>query len=208
MLREQDGLFTSLDNFTERTGASLEQLLILIRINAFRFAAIPKAQLMWMAHLLTGKKPDTSPGLFSIPVSKFKLPEPEADPVQDAYDEMELLGYCVSMSPFDLLQTAFRGQIMAREMLHYTGKTVRMLGWLVAIKYVRTIKKETMHFGCFIDHQGDFFDTVHFPQTSRAFPFRGNGVYLLKGIINEEFGFPSLTVDKMARLPLRPDPRS
>ncbi len=208
MLREQEGLFTSLDNFTGRTGASLEQLLILIRLNAFRFTGIPKAQLMWMAHLLTGKKPDRNPGLFSMPVSKFKLPEPESDPVQDAYDEMELLGYCVSMSPFDLLQTAFRGEIRARDMLHYTGKTVRMLGWLVAIKYVRTIRKETMHFGCFIDNQGDFFDTVHFPQTSKAYPFRGNGVYLLKGVINEEFGFPSLTAEKMARLPLRPDPRS
>jgi error-prone DNA polymerase len=208
MLREQDGLFVSLDNFTERTGASLEQLLILIRINAFRFTRIPKAQLMWMAHLLTGKKPDTNPGLFPSPVKKFHLPEPEADPVQDAYDEMELLGHCVSISPFDLLQTTFRGEVMAGAMHQHTGQTVRMLGWLVAIKYVRTIKKETMHFGCFIDHQGDFFDTVHFPQASKSFPFRGNGVYLLKGTICNEFGFPSLTVDKMARLPLRPDPRS
>ncbi len=207
-IREKDGPYVSLDNFTERSGATLEQLLILIRINAFRFTGIPKAQLMWMAHLLTGKKVDTNPALFATPVSKFTLPAPETNPIQDAYDEMELLGYCVSISPFDLLQTPFRGDIMAADMLQNTGKVVRMLGWLVAIKYVRTIKKEMMYFGCFIDHKGDFFDTVHFPQASRAYPFRGQGIYLLKGTISHEFGFPSLTADKMARLPLHPDPRS
>lgn len=208
VIREQGGTYSSLDNFTERTGATLEQLLILIRINAFRFTGIPKAQLMWMAHLLTGRKPKADPSLFNMPVNKFVLPNPETNPVQDAYDEMELLGYCISMSPFDLLQTPFRGEIMANDMPEYTGQTVRMLGMLVTIKYVRTIKKELMYFGCFLDHTGNFFDTVHFPKTSRAYPFRGKGIYLLKGVITNEFGVPSLTTDKMARLPLRPDPRS
>ena len=82
-----------------------------------------------------------------------------------------------------------------------------MLGLLVTIKYVRTIRKEWMHFGTFIDINGRFFDTVHFPKAVTEYPFRGDGVYLVKGRIVEEFGFPSLEVEKMAKMPLKPDPR-
>ena len=87
------------------------------------------------------------------------------------------------------------------------GKTIRMLGLLVTIKYVRTIKREWMHFGTFIDVNGRFFDTVHFPKAVAAYPFRGDGVYLVRGKIVEEFGFPNMIVEKMAKMPLQGDPR-
>jgi len=93
-------------------------------------------------------------------------------------------------------------------MMGKLGKKVRMLGLLVTIKYVRTVKKEWMHFGTFIDFEGQFFDTVHFPQAVEKYPFRGEGVYLVMGKIVEEFGFPSLQVEKMAKMPLKKDPRS
>jgi len=82
-----------------------------------------------------------------------------------------------------------------------------MVGWLVNTKYVRTVKQETMYFGCFLDHKGRFFDTVHFPQSVRNYPFRGSGIYLLKGTITMEYNHPSLEVEKMARLPVKNDPR-
>jgi DNA polymerase-3 subunit alpha len=87
------------------------------------------------------------------------------------------------------------------------GNRLRMMGLLVTIKYVRTVKKEWMHFGTFIDVNGRFFDTVHFPQAVNQYPFKGDGVYLIKGKIVSEFGFPSLEVEKMAKMPLQPDPR-
>jgi DNA polymerase-3 subunit alpha len=82
-----------------------------------------------------------------------------------------------------------------------------MLGRLVTYKYVRTKRKELMHFGTFIDKNGNFFDTTHFPDSLRHFPFRGSGIYLILGKIVQEFGFPSLEVEKMARLPIKSDPR-
>jgi DNA polymerase III alpha subunit len=206
--REANGPYLSLEDFARRTGSGLEQLILLIRVNAFRFTSVAKAQLMWKAHLLTGKKPAAGPMLFAAQEKAFHFPEPETDPVQDAYDEMELLGFTVSMSPFDLVKSGFRGELMATDMLQHLGRKVRMVGWLVTIKYVRTVKREMMHFGCFLDVQGNFFDTVHFPDASKAWPFRGSGIYLLLGTITQEFGFPSLTVEKMARLPMKPDPRS
>jgi len=206
--REANGPYLSLEDFARRTGSGLEQLILLIRVNAFRFTSVAKAQLMWKAHLLTGKKPAAGPMLFAAQEKAFHFPEPETDPVQDAYDEMELLGFTVSMSPFDLAKSDFRGELMTADMMQHVGRKVRMVGWLVTIKYVRTVKREMMHFGCFLDVQGNFFDTVHFPDASKAWPFRGSGIYLLLGNITQEFGFPSLTVEKMARLPMKPDPRS
>ena len=64
-----------------------------------------------------------------------------------------------------------------------------------------------MHFGAFLDAEGEFFDTVNFPDSLKKYPFRGYGVYLVLGKVVEEFGFPSIEVEKMARLNIREDPR-
>ena len=47
--------------------------------------------------------------LFSPPVKNFTLPDLEQDKLDDAYDEIELLGFPVSMTWFDMLETTFRG---------------------------------------------------------------------------------------------------
>jgi DNA polymerase-3 subunit alpha len=116
------------------------------------------------------------------------------------------LGLPVSVSYFDLLETQFRGEIDRQQMKQYIGKTVRMLGHLVTIKYVKTIKKDYMHFATFVDSVGNFFDTVHFPNSVKAYPFRGDGIYLLLGKVMEEFGYLSLEVHKMAKMPLLSNP--
>ena len=143
----------------------------------------------------------------SVPAKRYELPTLENNLIADVYDEIELLGFPVTNSYFDLLETKFRGDILAYEMASSVGKVIRMLGLLVTIKYVRTIKKEWMHFGTFIDVNGRFFDTVHFPKSVTQYPFRGDGVYLVKGKIVEEFGFPSMNVEQMAKMPLKGDPR-
>ena len=146
--------------------------------------------------------------LFNTQPRKFELPALAQSTIEEVYDEIELLGWPVSNSYFELLETQFRGEVMAGEMMSRLGRKVRMLGLLVTIKYVRTVRKEWMHFGTFIDFEGQFFDTVHFPRAVEKYPFRGEGVYLVMGKIVEEFGFPSLEVEKMAKMPLQKDPRS
>ncbi|MFZ4520658.1 MAG: DNA polymerase III subunit alpha [Bacteroidales bacterium] len=245
--------YESLEDFIRRVPVTLDQLIILIRVGAFRFTGKPKASLLWEAHMLLGKgeplnqvrnvkseirnpkseirnpkseirnmetdtcqsefqssivnRPTGNSLLFPVTVRKFELPVLENNIIADVYDEIELLGFPVTHSYFDLLETKFRGDILAHEMTAHVGKTIRMLGLLVTIKYVRTIRREWMHFGTFIDVNGRFFDTVHFPKTVTAYPFRGDGVYLVKGKIVEEFGFPSMNVEKMAKMPLKGDPR-
>jgi DNA-directed DNA polymerase III PolC len=207
--REHKGDYRSLEDFICRVPAGIEQLVILIRLAAFRFTGKTKKQLLWEAHLMLGKSNDENnmPMLFREKTREFTLPQLEQTPIEDAYDEIELLGFPVSLSSFDMLETTFRGEVRATELMKYVGKKIRMLGNLVTIKYVHTVKGEWMHFGCFLDMHGEFFDTVNFPNSLKNYPFRGYGVYLVLGTVTQEFGFPSITVEKMAKLPFRKDPR-
>jgi error-prone DNA polymerase len=207
--REARGPFLSLSDFINRIRVGLEQLILLIRCEAFRFTGKSKKELLWEAHLLLGasRKKTSENSLFGVPVQEYSLPQLVQEKVEDAFDEIELLGFPVSINYFDLLQTSYRGELMASGMPQKVGQRVRMLGNLVTLKNVRTVKKEWMHFGCFLDVKGEFFDSVHFPDSLKKYPFRGNGLYLLLGRIVEEFGYPSLEVEKMAKMPYVKDPR-
>ncbi|MBN1132710.1 MAG: DNA polymerase III subunit alpha [Bacteroidales bacterium] len=207
--RISGGPYSSLENFLQRVPAGPEQMVLLIRIDALRFTGKTKRELLWEVHMTAGKqkKKDHLRELFPVVKKSFTLPEPEQTSLENAYDEIELLGFPVTATPFDLLETAFRGDILAKEMLTHTGKKLRMMGNLVTVKYVRTRQKEWMNFGTFIDVEGEFFDVVNFPDSLKNYPYRGNGVYLLLGEITEEMGFPGMTVEKMVRMPCKPDPR-
>ena len=207
--RELHGPFVSLEEFLERVPTGLEQVILLIRIDAFRFTGKNKKELLWDAHLVLGnrKKKDPVRELFPLQKREFTLPELEQTALENSYDELEILGFSVTIPAFELLQTSFRGEILSRQMMAHLGKKVRMLGNLVTIKHVRTRQKQWMNFGTFLDTEGEFFDVVNFPDSLKRHPYRGNGIYLLYGEITEEFGFPGMTVEKMARLPYRPDPR-
>ncbi|MBP1670256.1 MAG: DNA-directed polymerase PolC, partial [Bacteroidetes bacterium] len=163
--RETNGPYRDLEDFILRVPVGIEQMVILIRLDAFRFTGKTKKQLLWDAHMLLGskdKQPETG-RLFVEKTREFALPELEQTRVEDAYDEIELLGFPVSLSAFDLLETSFRGDFFAHDLIHHVGKMIRILGNLVTIKYVHTVKGEWMHFGCFLDIKGEFFDTVNFP---------------------------------------------
>ncbi len=207
--RNQRGDFRSLEDFLERVPIGLEQVMILIRINALRFTGKRKKELMWDAHLILGnrKKKDPVRDLFPVRKREFRLPELEQTAVENAYDELEILGFPVSVPAFDLLQTGFRGEVSARHMLQHVGRKVRMLGNLVTIKHVRTKQKQWMNFGTFLDAEGEFFDVVNFPDSLKRYPYKGSGIYLVYGQVTEEFGFPGMTAEKMAKMPYKPDPR-
>jgi error-prone DNA polymerase len=206
--RAENSDYQNLEDFISRTRISIEQAVLLIRLDAFRFTGVDKKQLLWNVHMILGKsQPAPSPLLFSEPARSFTLPVLTHQALEDAYDEIELLGFPVTLAAFDLLKSPFRGEIKAKELIHHTGKNVRLVGNLVTIKYVTTVKRDMMNFGTFLDSEGDFFDTTHFAHSLERYPFRGKGIYLILGKVVEEFGFPSIEVQKMARMEMVGDPR-
>ena len=64
-----------------------------------------------------------------------------------------------------------------------------------------------MAFGTWVDESGTYFDTVHFTESWKNYPFKGSGCYLLRGKVTDDFGHCSVEVDRQARLPFVADPR-
>jgi DNA polymerase-3 subunit alpha len=207
-VRRDGGHFRDLGDFIARVSPGLEQVILLIRAGAFRFTGKKKSVLLWEAHMMINRNcHESTPKLFAPTPKEFSLPDLARNETDDIYDEIELFGFPVTKSWFDMLQTPFRGEVTARRLTEYVGSKIRMVGHLVTIKYNKTVKNDWMNFGSFIDHNGDFFDTVHFSASLKNWPFKGSGTYLILGKVVEEFGFPSLEVEKMAKLPVKPDLR-
>ncbi|MFC5408253.1 DNA polymerase III subunit alpha [Larkinella bovis] len=199
--------FTDLEDFTRRVPAGLEQLIILIRVGAFRSFGATKKELLWMAHALVNRygQHEAVMDLFEWPDVRWTLPALWQDELEDAYDEIELLGFPLR-SPFELLAGEVRG-IRARELFQYEGRTVCLTGYLITYKRITARNGKPMAFGYFMDVEGHYFDTTHFPAVFEQYPFRGPGMYRIEGKVVVEFGFPSLEARCLEKLPVKPDPR-
>ena len=201
--RYRGGYYRNLQDFLTRVPISLEQVSILIRTGAFNFTQKSKKELLWNAHFILSKSKKTAPErtLFQQEVKEFSIPDLYFHPLEDAYDEIELLGFPVTRSPFGLLEDLKLPQTVAADLPGLIGKNVSVVGSLVNIKYTRSGNGRGMTFGVFIDFQGHWIDTVQFPEVAEKYPFRGGGCYFIKGKVMEEFGYISIETTELYRLP-------
>lgn len=205
--RRHYGSFINLYDFMERTDAGMEQLNLLIRVGALRFTGKNKKELLWEANFLrkrTARKVPAAVGsLFTEEPANYTLPALYQHPLDDALDELELLGFALC-NPFDYVDDDTRKYPLATAMKGNTGKQMTLLGYLVTQKQIRTLKDERMFFGTFIDVRGNWIDTVHFPEAAYKYPLSGSGFYRCTGVVLEEFGAYSLNVHFMEKAGIRP----
>ena len=205
--RKKNGSFRGLDNFIDRVPISIEQIIILIKINAFRFTRINKRELLWEAHLKTSKTVVTDVvNLFKTERITYHTPELPSTALENAFDEIELLGFPLC-NPFHLLKKQTTNNVRAHQLGQLTNTIVTLEGYLVTTKNTVTSNGKRMYFGTFLDRDGDFIDTVHFPPAATKFPFRGKGVYKITGKVLEEFDCINIEVISMYRLTVVEDPR-
>ena len=206
--RKKNGEYTSLENFVKRIPIGIETLQLLIFTGSLRFTGKQKHELLIEARfLMSGNKPNNQQlTLIEEPQKEYQLPKIERNPFEDAFDEIEILGFPISFSPFELLQTKYRGNVMSKDLTKYHKRQVKMLAYLISRKHVPT-KRGAMFFGTWIDAEGEYFDTAHFPNCLEQYPFQGGGCYLLLGTVEVDFHFPTITIHKMAKMPFIPDPR-
>ncbi|WP_407503306.1 DNA polymerase III subunit alpha [Elizabethkingia miricola] len=213
--RKNNGDYRSLEDFVKRVHIGIETLQILIFVGAFRFTGKHKHELLIEARFLLSKNQYRTKivSLFDEPQKDYKLPAIERNPYEDAFDEIEILGFPVSYSIFDLLKTRYRGDVLVKDLLKYHKKQVKMLAYLISRKHVpikkkdHPGKKDDMYFGTWIDAEGQYFDTAHFPDSLKKFPFMEGGIYLLQGTVEVDYHFPTVTITRMAKMPLIADPR-
>jgi len=206
--REGHGDYSSLEEFIYRIPIGIEGVQLLIYIGAFRFTGKTKNELLVTARriMLRFTPKSIGPMLFPYAVQHYELPMLLRSPYEDAFDEIELLGFPVSVTPFNLLRTSYRGDVKACDLVRHHKKQVKMLAYLVSRKHVPT-KMGAMYFGTWIDANGEFFDTAHFTGSLKSYPFKGGGCYLLLGTVEVDYHFPTITISKMEKMPFIPDPR-
>ena len=216
--RNADGLFTNLSEFKQRVEPGLEQLKILIQIGACRCWKKSRKALMWEAHALYGnnKKPVAqTQKLFLEAPKEYQLPSLEDSWLEIAHDERNLLGFSLC-NPFHLMQGApfphdetlpHLSKIRGKHFANMLKKFVIMEGYLVTVKPTRTVGGKEMNFGTWLDAEGNYFDSIHFPPTVQAYPFHGRGIYRLWGQITEDFGVFNIDVSRMKKIPYQTDPR-
>ncbi|MES1218481.1 MAG: DNA polymerase III subunit alpha [Bacteroidota bacterium] len=193
--RKTNGNYLHLQNFIERTGISIIQLNLLIRVGAFRFTGKNKKELLWEARYLqskiTGRLPVVQ-SLFPEDPKSFKLPELSMYEMDDCYDEIQLLGFPVC-NPFEIVDDDPRKYKLAKDMKNHVGQAITFLGYHITHKPVHTIHGDMMSFGTFLDINSDWIDTVHFPEVHRRLPPKV-GFYYILGKVVEDFGVYSVEV--------------
>lgn len=206
--RTNYGPFTSFDNFIDRVPISIEQISILIKIDAFRFLGKHKRELLWEAHMKMNKSNENNIplSLFHVEKTNYKIPKLTSTQLENAFDQIEILGFSL-LNPFNLLIDKQLSNTRVKTLSSCVGKHIIIEGYLVAIKKTKTSSGKPMFFGTFLDVDGDFIDTVLFPPIAQRYPFRGKGIYRITGKVMEEFDCISIETTTMKRLAIIEDPR-
>ncbi|WP_047416075.1 DNA polymerase III subunit alpha [Cellulophaga sp. Hel_I_12] len=207
--RQLYGMFKNFDDFIDRVVISIEQLSIFIRIGAFSFTGLEKNELHWQAIFKINalKKRSGNPTLFQPKHKNFELPKLSHNWLEDAYDQMELLGFPL-YSYFDLISEPVASTTKAKDMPLYQNKEICLYGILVNTRFNTTKNNQNMRFSTFIDQEGDYFDVVHFTKVVDKYPIHGIGVYACYGRVTEEFEHFSLDAIWTKKIALKADPRA
>ncbi len=206
--RWRDGLFESLDDFIARVPISIDQISLLIRINAFRFTNVDRYELLWQAHFKMSKSPKKAlqKQLFVPKFRQAHIPKLSTTRQELAFEQIELLGFPLC-SHFDLLTATPSNKYTREDLKEHLNRNILIYGYVVNIKTTHTGKGKRMQFGTFLDREGHFFDTVMFPPVAARITYRGSGVYAVYGKVVEEFDFYSIEVQDMKKMDYIEDPR-
>lgn len=199
--RKRNGHFKDLNDVIARLQPKSEQLNLLIRIGALRFTEIDRKTLLWEANFRNKRKEKSAEAtLFATEEVQFSLPKFANNRLEDLKTELDLLGFVVG-DYFELLNPQYlTGSVYANDLSQYLGQSIKIIGRLVTIKETWTVKKERMCFGTFLDAEGNWLDTIHFPPVLRQYPFYGMGFYELHGRVVEEFSIFSIEIVGMRKL--------
>jgi len=114
--------------------------------------------------------------------------------------ELETLDFLISRHPLSLYAQPLSKLkcIKGADLPKYVGKKVTTVGWWVTGKVITTKNDEPMEFISFEDTSA-LYETVFFPQTYAQFCHMLNRSrpYVLTGLVEEEYGVVTLTVDSI-----------
>lgn len=202
LAQREQRLFSGFDDFVNRVKPAEHELRSLINAGACDELepARQRNELLWQAAGGTlCQNKDRRRSLFEAPRI--------APPILPRHDERELLraeyralGFLSTIHPIrliDLIGSRVQA-IKAASLKDHVGSTVCVMCWLLTGKMVSTKTGEVMEFLTFEDETG-LIETTFFPAVYRAHAHElsSGKPYLLKGLVEADYGAITLTVEKV-----------
>jgi error-prone DNA polymerase len=194
--------FASFGDLLKRARPEEDEARALIHAGAFEalHPGVEAAGLLWqLAQSRQGasKRPRSGEALFT-PGQVDGPPLPASSELERLRRQYAVLSFLLDRHPMELFKQALRGQklVKARDLAKHVGRKVRLAGWLITGKTVSTHKRQAMQFLTFEDETG-LVETTFFPEAYRRFHLTldWGRPYVLGGLVEENFGATTLTVD-------------
>ncbi len=201
--RNDNGKYVSLADFLVRTKTGYETSEILIKSGAMDCFNKPRQTLLRLLDVYVKHRKILDANYNNLFINEsFSLEEKIQNETdfsieQKCLMELEIFDYMVSHHPLDFF-TEYAKQkkvISSSQMEKFNGKKVKMLGWYMSSKRIRTKNKEIMKFLSLEDLTGTF-EAVLFPRTYsiHAAKTLSMGPYLVEGKVDGR----NIIVDKLS----------
>jgi len=206
--RKSNGRYVSLADFLIRTKLCYEETASLIKCGAMDCFAQTRPTMLRLLDVYIRYRnilEDKLDNLFSQ--ESFSLEEKVMTKTHYSINEIctmeyESFGYMVTCHPLDFFKNVIDkpGIIKAEKMYKYNGRKIKMIGWYMASKRIKTKKGEIMKFLSLEDLTGTF-EAVIFPKVYAKYAelTMSMGPYLIEGKVDGNNG-NNIIVEKLAVL--------
>lgn len=203
--RKANGKYMSLADFLVRTKTSYEQTKILIKCGALDCFKQTRPTLMRLLDVYFNHKKLLDDNHYSLFAHESTRLEKEVETTQQysiseiCAFEYEIFGYIVTKHPMEFFKkyTDSHEIIKAADLNKYGDKKIKMAGWYMSSKRIKTKKGDIMKFLSLEDLSGTF-EAVIFPRTYREYAelTMSMGPYLIEGRVDLENG-NNIIVEKL-----------
>ena len=201
----RNGPYASFDDFLRRVRLDIADVKILVKAGACDSISgrATRPEMIWKALAHHEARSSRHPEIRTL----FEDMEPVAPPRVPRYSartilehELETLDFLISRHPLSLYAARLSTlrYIRGADLHRHVGKRITTVGWWVTGKVVSTRQDEPMEFISFEDTSA-LYETTFFPQAYARFCHMMNRSrpYVMTGLVEEDFGTVSLTVDSV-----------
>lgn len=206
--RKSNGKYVSLPDFLIRTRFAYKETASLIKCGAMDCFCETRPTLMRLLDIYFSYRKlldESISDLFEF--ESYKLENEIKTNQQYSVTEIcrieyEIFGYMITQHPLDFFRGVLKRKdiVKSAEMHNHNNCTIKMVGWFMASKRIKTKKGEIMKFLSLEDLTGTF-EAVIFPRAYKIFAEKtlSMGPYLLEGKVDVENGY-NLIVSRLAVL--------
>ena len=203
--------FADYEDFTARVRPDEQEVRALI--NAGALGSLQRDQdqaaLFWQLarqrQAVVSKAGSTSPVLFATEETVSPPPLPRGQEIERLRRQFNVLGFLPDRHPVILFTGVLKDKalIKAVDLPNHIGRRVGLAGWLITAKTVRSKHDQPMQFTTFEDETG-LVETTLFPQIFRRYhmTLEWGRLYILRGLVEENYGAVTLTVEKIDQIGL------